>query len=306
MFDDVLYDATRPSLRIAPLQDPFPPLCSSSNRPSPLEPEAYVNISSDANKLTGRRKALAQAKSLDAPEPDEWDTLINSKTETDFTVVEADSIHETPRKKQKLRSYDHEQNAEFVQLPKPPTKAKLVKPRPFQPISILNELHEPPPSAALFPPITPNANQAEGQDIVVEKLSSRIKNEERQASAKGGKPNGDSTVPNIATRKYKRGRTRWTQEEIDHLIKGVTIYGIGRWKNILEHPDLHFREGRTPTDLKDRSVNSMYHFTSLSSETDGTRFRVCFPPHAKSKDCAPLPKKIEFADGNSKIFPPCT
>ena len=252
MFDDLFYDVTRPSLRIAPLQDTCLPLSGPFSRPFLLEPETYISIDNDAHKFSGRKKALAQAKTLNSPEPDDWDALIASKIDTKFTLTDMDSKQENPRKKQKLGFYDHEQNAEFVQLPKPSAKAKHLKPRPFQPVSVLNELHEPPPSAALFPPITPNVNQNEERDFVGKDISSGTKDDKRQGPAKGKKSSGLPTSPSTAARKYNRGRTKWTQEEIDHLIKGVTIYGIGRWKNILEHPGLHFREGRTPTDLKDR------------------------------------------------------
>ena len=251
MFDDFLYDVLRPSLRIAPLQDPFP--SNSSIRPSPLEPSACNKIDDDANQLTGRRKALAQARPLDALDSDDWDAIPGSKSTPDFPVGEVDAFQERPREKQRLRSYDHGQIAEFVQLPKPREKSKQNKPRPFQPVSVLNELHEPPPSAALFPPITPSANQ-EAAGLISRDRSSKRKDDKHQGPAEGKNSNHRSGSPNITTRTYNRGRTKWSQEEINNLIKGVTICGTGRWKTILEHPDLHFHEGRTPTDLKDRCV----------------------------------------------------
>jgi len=252
MIDDFLFDATRPSLRIAPLQDPFPTLSSSSTRPSPLEPNAHVNIDDDANKLTGRRKALAQAKALDALEPNDWDALPTSKMNSDIAIADADTRPQSSRKRQKRQSYDDDQVADFVQLPKPPAKIKQDRPRPFRPVSVLTELHEPPPSAALFPPITPSVSHDGEDGLVSRDKSSKQPIDKRQGSARGKKSSERSISPSVVTRTYNRGRTKWTQEEIDCLIKGVTIYGTGRWKNILDHPDLHFREGRTPTDLKDR------------------------------------------------------
>ena len=247
-FEEKLHETIRPSLRIAPLQDPFPNPSSSSTRPSPLEPDAHVNIDNDTNKLTGRRKALAQAKPLDAPDGDEWDLFATSKSYADLQAGDGEHVLESPQKKHEQRSCDHDQISEFVQLPKPAAKAELDKPRPFRPVSVLNELHEPPPSAALFPPITPNASQ----DQRGGNPSSEAEDEKRQSLARRKKSGERSTSPSVPKRTYNRGRTKWTQAEIDFLIKGVTIYGTGRWKNILEHPDLHFREGRTPTDLKDR------------------------------------------------------
>ena len=244
--DDFLFDVIPPSLRIAPLHDPFPTLISSSARPSPLEPNAHITTDNDANKLTGRRKALAQAKALDAPEPEEWDPRSTS------AMNDADCAEEDSRKKQKRESRDAEQTSEFVQLPRPSAKINLDKPRPFPPLSILNELHEPPPSVALFPPITPNATQGGEEGLLSRPDSPRANIDRCQGHSRSRKSNERPKSPSTTTRTYNRGRTKWSQDEIDNLIKGVTIYGTGRWKNVLEHPNLHFKEGRTPTDLKDR------------------------------------------------------
>lgn len=248
MFDDFLYDI--PSLRIPPLQDPIPPPSTDSERPPPLEPNALVNIDSEANKLTGRRKALAQAKPLDAPESQEWDTLTSAKITCGLETQGSDLLQDRPQKKQKR--YDHDQIADFVQLPKPSTKLKDDKPRPFQPISVLNELHEPPPSAALFPPITPSATQEEQEDLTPGDKSSETSKLKRQEPVKRKEPKERATSPGATTRKSNRARRKWTEEEIEYLVKGVTIYGMGRWKSILEHPDLQFQDGRTAMDLKDR------------------------------------------------------
>ena len=252
LFDDIFDDfPIRPSLRIPPLQDPFPSLPMISQRPSPLEPNARVIIDSEANKLTGRQRALAQAKPLGAPEHNELEA---PKPAANLEAQETEHSKDRPRKKQKL--YDHEQIADFVQLPRPQTKLRDDKPRPFQPISVLNELHEPPPSAALFPPITPNASQEHDKHQSGARQSPNHTKDPGRPPAKKGKPRIRSTVTSTAKRTYTRERTAWTEEETDQLVKGVAIYGMGRWKSILDHPELHFREGRTNMDLKDRCVIS--------------------------------------------------
>ena len=254
IFDDIFDDfQIRPSLRIPPLQDPFPQPSIISRRPSPLEPNARVNIDSEANKLTGRQRALAQAKPLGAPEHNELEVPTTAKPAAALEAQETEHPKERSRKKQKL--YDHEQIADFVQLPRPQTKLREDKPRPFQPISVLNELHEPPPSAALFPPITPNATQEEQDKDHAD--SGRPPNQTKdpvRPTTKKRKPGLRSTGSCTAKRTYTRERTAWTEEETDQLVKGVAIYGMGRWKRILDHPELHFREGRTNMDLKDRYV----------------------------------------------------
>ena len=250
MFDDVFDDIpSRASLRIAPLSDPFRTPSSTSARPSPLEPNTHVNIDK-ANKLTGRRRALAEAKSLDATEPDQWETLAPTKPTKGPHVQTTDRSQELPRKKQKL--YDHEQIADFVQLPKPQTKSKEDKPRPFRPIAVLNELHEPPPSAALFPPITPNASQEDRDGFSSRRQKSKATEVEGAAMPRRRKPKERSASPYITKRTYNRGRTKWTEKETEQLVKGVAIYGMGRWKNILDHPEFQFQTGRTSMDLKDR------------------------------------------------------
>lgn len=271
MFDDIFDDfQAHPSLRIPPLQDPFPPLSVITRRPSPLEPNARVNIDSEANKLTGRQRALAQAKLLGAPEHSELDVSVTAKPAAILEAQETEHPKERPRKKQKL--YDHEQIADFVQLPRPQAKLRDNKPRPFQPISVLNELHEPPPSAALFPPITPNASQEEHDQCHSGsgQLPSQTKDPGRPPSKKR-KPRVRSTGGCTAKRTYTRERTAWTEEETDQLVKGVAIYGVGRWKSILDHPELYFRQGRTNMDLKDR-------------------FRVVFPPNARHKWTRTMPE----------------
>lgn len=254
MFDDI-FDDFQPLhfLRIPPIQDPFPQLSTISRRPSPLEPNARFNIDSEANKLTGRQRALAQAKPLGAPEHNEFEVPLTAKPAVILEAQEMKHLKERPPKKQKL--YDHEQIADFVQLPRPQTKVREDKPRPFQPISVLNKLHEPPPSAALFPPITPNVSQEQRDKYHTGAgKSPNQTTDPGRPPAKTRKPMVRSNGSSTAKRIYTRERTAWTEEETDQLVKGVAIYGMGRWKSILDHPQLHFRGGRTNMDLKDRCV----------------------------------------------------
>lgn len=233
MFDDIFDEfPLHPSLRIPPLLHPLPFLSATLDRPAPLEPNARVNanIDNETAKLTGRRKALAEAKPLG-----------------DSTSNDLRPIQKSPRKRQKL--YDHERIAEFVQLPKPKTTAKDEKPPPFQPISVLNELHEPPPSAALFPPITPSARQDE-QDWIEASAKLLRSGESPTAKKKRAKEMKSGAPP--VRRLSLRPRMKWSEVETEQLVKGVAIYGMGKWKKILHHAEFSFLPGRTPVDLKDR------------------------------------------------------
>ena len=260
MLDEIFDDfPSRSSLRIPPIQHPFPHFSTNSRRPSPLEP-ARVDIDTEAARLTSRQRALAQAKPLGVPQQNELEIPITAKSTAVLEAQETEYPKGRLRKKQKL--YDHEEIADFVQLPRPQAKSREDKPRPFQPISVLNELHEPPPSAALFPPITPKTSQ-EGLVPGAGQVPNQISDLSNPLSKKR-KSRVRSTGSVTTKRTYTRERTAWTEEETDQLVKGVAIYGMGRWKCILDHPELHFRKGRTNMDLKDRFVKS-YRLLSLSA-----------------------------------------
>ena len=227
---------THPELWIPPLQDPFPELSASARLP-PLEPTARVNtnVSGEVAKLTGRRKALAEAKPIGEDESNELRPIQQQKPS---------------RRKPKL--HEQERIADFVQLPKPKTKPKEAKPPPFQPVSEINELHEPPPSAALFPPITPNdTNNHEHRRL--SSLSPIIHAQvEEKNNSEGKKARRRTSNGPPPKRVYLRERVMWTEEETEYLARGVAMYGIGKWKKILHHPGFKFYEGRTYVDLKDR------------------------------------------------------
>lgn len=262
MFEDMFDEfPLHPSLRIPPLLDPLPFLSATLDRPSPLEPNARVNanIDNETAKLTGRRKALAEAKPLG-----------------DSGSNDLRPLQKSPRKRQKL--YDHERIAEFVQLPKPKTKAKEDKPPPFQPISVLNELHEPPPSAALFPPITPSARQDE-QDWI--EASAKLLKSGELPTAKKKRTKEEKSGATPARRLNLRPRMKWSEAETEQLVKGVAIYGMGKWKKILHHAEFSFLPGRTPVDLKDR-------------------FRTCFPQRLPDKSKASTEKsEVQQPHGSS-------
>lgn len=237
LFDDGLFDDLLPSsLRIPPLQDPFPFPTTTDRRLSPLEPNARTNsnIEKEAAKLTGRGKALAEAKPIGDPEDNELRP-----------------IHSTSRKRQK--KYDAKPVPDFVQLPKLKAKANDDKLPPFLPISVLNQLHEPPPSAALFPPITPNGTNVEHDRSLSTDPSSQLSKHERPPTKKGDlqkKKVKESDSPN--KRIWVRKRTKWSEEETYCLVKGLDKFGVGKWTRILNDPEYSFQQGRNAIDLKDR------------------------------------------------------
>ncbi|KAI4091706.1 MAG: hypothetical protein LQ344_003946 [Seirophora lacunosa] len=258
--DDVLDELDYPSfLRIPPLQDPFPFPTTTDRRLSPLEPNARTNnnIDKEAAKLTGRGKALAEAKPIG-----------------DLEDNELRPIHSAPRKRQKQD--DVELIPEFVQLPKPTAKAKDDKPPPFLPISVLNQLHEPPPSAALFPPITPSATRADQESRPYSDPSLQIswlETPPRKQDEQYEKDVKDSDSSN--KRLWARKRTRWSDEETHCLVKGLDKYGVGKWTRILKDSEYSFQQGRTALDLKDRFRTLMGNArTEVAGE--GVSYKVLF------------------------------
>ncbi|KAL8893565.1 MAG: hypothetical protein Q9192_005141 [Flavoplaca navasiana] len=236
LFDDIFDDLCPSSLRIPPLHDPYPFPQLIDQRPSPLEPNARTNsnIDKEAAKLTGRGKALAEAKPIGEIENNELRP-----------------IHSTPRKRQK--KYDAKQMPDFVQLPKPTAKIQDDNPRPFLPVSVLNALHEPPPSAALFPPITPSASQIQRDRGLSEGSLSDLAAGENCEELRGESMSKDKTnKSSYPQRLYLRKRSKWSEAETRNLIMGVDKFGVGKWTKILNDPDFCFSVGRNAIDLKDR------------------------------------------------------
>ncbi|KAK0628712.1 hypothetical protein B0T17DRAFT_491223 [Bombardia bombarda] len=136
---------------------------------------------------------------------------------------------------------------DFVQLPQPLKKQKSTQ-QVVPPI--INGLHEPPPNAAVFPPITSGSfdeDEAFNLNLLKEFTSSA---DDRTATA----PTSDVDKNNGGTKAKRRAakpRKKWSEEETNHLLLGVSRHGVGKWTSILEDPDFKFNE-RTAGDLKDR------------------------------------------------------
>ena len=143
---------------------------------------------------------------------------------------------------------------------------------------LLNELLEPPPSAALLPRITPDHVSAVTEAGVgkgtprsaLERRPSRARRKDEDStgnqkpaevtnsvdveSGKAERPidGHERKIPQSDKRVYTRERKDWTEEETQQLLKGVAIYGKGKWKKILGNGGLTFNPHRTAVDLKDR------------------------------------------------------
>lgn len=165
---------------------------------------------------------------------------------------------------------------DIMHLPQP-----LKKQRSAQNIvpPIISGLYEPPPNAAVFPPIALEDNDpATNINTFREFNNALMNNTEPETGDKAVPPpppqeqttvpEPDRSVPKVK-RKAAKPRRKWSEEETKDLLLGVDKYGVGKWTNILEDPAYNFN-GRTAGDLKDR-------------------FRTCCPDelrvsHSKSKE----------------------
>ncbi len=249
LFDDLFDDLPlHHALRIPSLVDPpLPPV--ASDRPSPLEPNARGNvvgispwesnarvkstIGNEKAKLTGRQKALAEAKPLG-----------------ESTATDLPPLHDRRPRNKREKLHDFECIADFVHLPIPTAKDKKNKPPPYQPIPVLNQLHQPPPpppSASLFPPITPTPTPTTSQHMQDRpEPSKQLLQFDKEAEV------GSKKMEKQVRRPSNRPRARWTERETEQLIQGVIMFGPGKWKQILYHAHFSWPEGRNTIGLKDR------------------------------------------------------
>ena len=138
---------------------------------------------------------------------------------------------------------------------------------------LLQGLHDPPPDAGLFPRIT----DEEGCKIAHPPLSFSnkvsVKSPQSLRDLRLGPlkiPEGthqetshllqpshssekiDQNLPGAKRKEHiPRKNHKWSKEETLDLLKGVTVHGVGKWKDILHDETLNFNS-RSHIDLKDR------------------------------------------------------
>lgn len=212
------------------------------------KPAETASLEADIGMLTGLSSKLSSVAPLLA-----YDTFYSAFESGDFI------FEFSPRKRRRMD--DHDQN-DFLLLPRlPPRDSSKTQHRQLIP-PLLQGLHEPPPDAGLFPPITATPlGTFDGQENVqvsnvpVPGLAQRvppvpIHNEEPESFGPSStiRESGKSETLRKCSKKHK-----WSEDETNDLLEGVRIYGIGRWKEILNHDGFRL-EQRSKVDLKDRSV----------------------------------------------------
>ncbi|KAI9776036.1 MAG: hypothetical protein M1839_000638 [Geoglossum umbratile] len=269
-----------PSLQLPPLQEPIPSL--SASRPLPLEPSASANrdahasaapqYSISAGRTTGGETRTtnggpvgggnaaqrAEGVAAAAGKPPTASSANRSQSRQKNTGEVAESTQTpNPRKRQKVDA-DIETDNSYLQLPKM-CKNRTHSGRALS-LAGLEHIVSPlnvsgsPGVGTAYPPIAPSAfEDAHGRNALNAAPAAT-----RELAAKGSTgdaSNGPTEKP--LKRENRRPRRKWGEQETDHLLKGVALYGVGSWKKILEHPEFSFN-ARSSIDLKDR-------------------FRTCFP-----------------------------
>ncbi|TFB03329.1 Telobox protein 1 [Trichoderma ghanense] len=135
---------------------------------------------------------------------------------------------------------------DFMQLPQPTKKPKAHQ-APLMP-PIINGLLEPPPHVTIFPPIESSAfdDTDAGQSKLLHELSYSP-----PGPRLSPEPDQPVTKPRTTRKRSSKPRRKWSEEETNHLLRGVDRHGVGKWTSILDDPDFHFNS-RSAGDLKDR------------------------------------------------------
>lgn len=258
---------TSPSLELPPLHDPN--VLKTSGRPLLLEPDASTRNGkpSSSSQLAPQHTALISSLDEDEAKTNESKnkaadrTLGNSSPQSLRKILD-DDTRNTSAQSSKKRNIVESSKDDFVQLPQPPKKQKAAK-QVVPPIII--GLFEPPPQAALFPPIASSSfHDSHGRNSLntvppkVTEPQETSKSDDSPAPVEKRKATSKEDL-----KKDVKARKKWTEEETNNLLLGVSKHGVGRWTDILEDPSFLFNE-RSGVDLKDR-------------------FRTCCPDELRGK-----------------------
>jgi hypothetical protein len=141
---------------------------------------------------------------------------------------------------------------DFPQLPQPLKKQKATT-HMFPPIIV--GLHKPPSNAALFPPISSGSfddrTRSEPPQALNITKTQDVQGLPEETIVPSPPPDAERTPTGKVKRRAAKPRRKWSEEETNHLLLGVSKHGVGRWTDILEDPGYRFNE-RTAGDLKDR------------------------------------------------------
>ncbi|KAI1106021.1 hypothetical protein F4804DRAFT_330766 [Jackrogersella minutella] len=177
-------------------------------------------------------------------------TLLSHISSQDLRMI----LDDTPDNVEDLGKKRRSVKEDFVQLPQPLKKQKATTQQHMFPPIIVGLL-EPPSDASLFPPISSGSFDNRPHSEPPQALSITKPPEISDAADEKGNPSPPPEPERTPTGKIKRRaakpRRKWSEEETNHLLLGVSKHGVGRWTDILDDPEYRFND-RTAGDLKDR------------------------------------------------------
>ncbi|OTA56816.1 hypothetical protein K449DRAFT_154031 [Hypoxylon sp. EC38] len=177
-------------------------------------------------------------------------TLLSHISSQDLRMI----LDDTPDNVEDLGKKRRPVKEDFVQLPQPLKKQKATTQQHMFPPIIVGLL-EPPSDASLFPPISSGSfdnrpHSEPPQALSITKPPDLSDPAEDRANP-SPPPEPERTPTGKVKRRAAKPRRKWSEEETNHLLLGVSKHGVGRWTDILEDPEYRFND-RTAGDLKDR------------------------------------------------------
>ncbi|CAG8982948.1 hypothetical protein HYALB_00003526 [Hymenoscyphus albidus] len=258
-------DSPSTSLELPPLQDPN--ILKANGRPLLLEPDASTlngngkpasNSGSSAQRNSSLTNLIDDGENAHSEggqgsqktERRTTDRALGISSPQSLRKILGEDVSVSTGVISKKRSLGDNKD-DFVQLPQPPKKQKAVQQVP----PIIIGLFQPPPQAALFPPIASSSfHDRHGRNTLnttndlpnvkeVEEAPKNVPLQDPEEKIEGGQENKG--------KKVVRTRKKWTEEETSALLLGVNKHGIGCWTDILEDASFPFNN-RSAADLKDR------------------------------------------------------
>lgn len=141
---------------------------------------------------------------------------------------------------------------DFMQLPQPPKKQKASAEMrfPAMPPMIVG-LVQPPLDAGMLPSMANYDPRSKPPEALSIGKPPELQTAAEEQAAPSPPPDAERTPTGRLKRRAAKPRRKWTEEETNHLLLGVSRHGVGRWTDILEDKDFSFND-RTAGDLKDR------------------------------------------------------
>lgn len=167
-------------------------------------------------------------------------TLLDSQP--GIQIGTAEDVAKKKRHRALTMADDHYEEYNFLQLPQPLKKQKSSQQVAPHVPPIITGLVEPPPpnnTASALPPILPGRSHgSKGFPPVPSYYDDPT-------------PDSGLTSGGRKTRRAAKPRRKWSDQETNHLLLGVSKHGAGKWTAILEDQEYNFND-RTAGDLKDR------------------------------------------------------